>query len=123
MEVLQILLPYIGWVIAGVVVISVGSILASVHNTRMKIRNGYPLEGMWGQSLKPELTTEAMERVKLMTQENAALRAELGSVKDRLAVIERIVTDKGFDVARQIEQLRENEGGVSLAFDRDKAAR
>lgn len=122
MDVLQVLLPYIGWLIAGTVAISLGGIVAQVHNTRMKIKHGYPMEGMWGQSLKPELTTEAMERVKLVTQENAALRAELGSVKDRLAVIERIVTDKGFDVARQIDQLREADAGVSLAFDRDKAA-
>jgi len=107
MDVLQQILPYIGWGIAGVVAVSLGGILASVHNTRMKIKNGYPLEGMWGQSLKPTITTEATERVKLLTQENAALRAEMGSVKDRLAVIERIVTNKGFDVARQIDALRD----------------
>jgi hypothetical protein len=101
------ILPYIGWIIAAAVVISVAGIMASVHSTRLKIKNGYPLEGMWGQSLKPELTSEAMERVRMLTQENAGLRAELGSMKDRLAVVERIVTDKGFDVARQIEQLRE----------------
>ena len=47
------------------------------------------------------------ERLKLATQENAALRAELGSVKDRLGVVERIVTDQGFDVSRQIDRLRE----------------
>jgi hypothetical protein len=107
MDVLQQLLPYIGWVIAGAVAVSLGGILASVHTTRMKIKNGYPLEGMWGQSLKPGLTSEAMERVKLLTQENASLRAELGSMKDRLAVVERIVTDKGFDVAHQIDALRD----------------
>ena len=107
MDVLQQILPYVGWAIAGVVAISLGGILASVHNTRLKIKNGYPIEGMWGQSLKPEMTTEAMERVKLLTQENAGLRAEMGSMKDRLAVVERIVTDKGFDVARQIDALRE----------------
>jgi len=101
------ILPYLGWTIGGVVTVLLGTILATVHNTRMKIKNGYPLEGMWGQSLKPELTSESMERVKLLTQENAALRAELGSMKDRLAVVERIVTDKGFDVAHQIERLRE----------------
>ena len=121
MEVLQELLPYIGWLIAGVVAISGAGILASVHNTRLKIKNGYPIEGMWGQSLKPEMTSEAMERVKLVTQENAGLRAELAAVKDRLAVVERIVTDKGFDVARQIDRLREGDTGVALAFDRDKA--
>jgi len=101
------ILPYIGWVIGGAVAVAMTGILASVHSTRLKIKNGYPLEGMWGQSLKPEMTSEALERVKLLTQENAALRAELGSMKDRLAVVERIVTDKGFDVARQIENLRE----------------
>jgi hypothetical protein len=107
MDVLQQLLPYIGWVIAGGVAVSLGGIFASVHNTRLKIKNGYPIEGMWGQSLKPGTDAESLERVKLLTQENAALRAELGSIKDRMAVVERIVTDKGFDVARQIDALRD----------------
>jgi hypothetical protein len=89
------------------VAISLGGILASVHNTRLKIKNGYPIEGMWGQSLKPGTDAESKERITLLTQENAALRAELGSMKDRMAVVERIVTDKGFDVARQIDALRD----------------
>ena len=122
MDVLQQILPYVGWAIAGVVAISLGGILASVHNTRLKIKNGYPIEGMWGQSLKPGTDAESKERIKLLTQENASLRAELGSMKDRLAVVERIVTDKGFDVARQIDQLRESGAGVGLAFDRDKTS-
>jgi hypothetical protein len=112
MDVLQQILPYIGWVIAGAVAISLGGILASVHNTRMKIKNGYPLEGMWGQSLKPGMTSEASERVKLLTQENAELRAELGSLKDRLANVERIVTDSGYRLGHEIERLREDKGKV-----------
>lgn len=116
------ILPYLGWLITGAVAISVGGILASVHNTRLKIKNGYPIEGMWGQSLKPEMTSEAMERVKLVTQENAALRAELASMKDRLAVIERIVTDKGFDVAHQIERLRDpHETAPRIGASNDRA--
>jgi len=107
MDVVQQILPYIGWAITGVVAVSLGGILASVHNTRLKIKNGYPIEGMWGQSLKPGTDAESKERIKLLTQENASLRAELGSMKDRLAVVERIVTDKGFDVARQIDALRD----------------
>ncbi|PZT84799.1 MAG: hypothetical protein DI637_13170, partial [Citromicrobium sp.] len=63
------ILPYLGWVIAGGFTLGAGGILASVHTTRLKIKNGYPLEGMWGQSLKPEMTTEASERVTLLTQE------------------------------------------------------
>lgn len=103
----ETLIAYIPWVVAGGLALGAAGILSSVHNTRLKIKHGYPLEGMWGQSLRPELTSEAMERLKLATQENAALRAELGSVKDRLGVVERIVTDQGFDVSRQIDRLRE----------------
>ena len=82
--------------------------MASVHNTRLKIRHGYPLEGMWGQSLKPGIANEAVERIKLLSQENAALRAELGSVKDRLGNVERIVTDGGYHLTSQIEALRDS---------------
>jgi len=118
------ILPYIGWIVGAGFIVAIAGIVASVHGTRLKIKNGYPLEGMWGQSLKPELTSEAMERVRMLTQENAGLRAELGSLKDRLAVVERIVTDKGFDVARQIEQLRDERqatAGVAIEAERDKA--
>ena len=118
--VLEQLLPYIGWVIAAVAVVSIGGIFAAVHNTRLKIKHGYPLEGMWGQSLKPAVTTEAMERVKLLTQENAQLRAEIGSLQDRLIVIERIVTDGGYRLGHEIERLRDEP--VRVETERDKPA-
>lgn len=101
------ILPYLGWVIAGCFTLGAGGILASVHTTRLKIKNGYPLEGMWGQSLKPEMTTEASERVTLLTQENAQLRAELGSLKDRLGNVERIVTDSGYQLTHEFDRLRD----------------
>lgn len=100
--------PYMGWAIAGTIALGAGGIWSSVHTTKLKIKNGYPLEGMWGQSLKPEMTSESMERVRLLTQENAGLRAELSSVKDRLATVERIVTDGGFALTHQIEALRDS---------------
>lgn len=112
MDALQQLLPYIGWVIAGAVVISLGGILASVHNTRLKIKNGYPIEGMWGQSLKPGTDAESKERIKLLTQENAQLRAEIGSLADRLINVERIVTDSGYRLGHEIELLRDEQGKV-----------
>lgn len=101
------ILPYLGWIIAGGFTLGAGGILASVHTTRLKIKNGYPLEGMWGQSLKPEMTTEASERVTLLTQENAQLRAELGSLKDRLGNVERIVTDSGYQLTHEFDRLRD----------------
>ena len=77
-----------------------------VLTTWMRIKNGYPLDGAWGQAIYPQKNDETVERVKLLSQENAQLRAELGSVKDRLANVERIVTDGSLALDREIEQLR-----------------
>ena len=101
------LLPYLGWIIGGAFTLGAAGIVASVHTTRLKIKNGYPLEGMWGQSLKPGNTSQAQERVALLTQENAQLRAELGSIKDRLGNVERIVTDSGYHLTHEIDRLRD----------------
>jgi hypothetical protein len=82
-----------------------------VLTTWLRIKNGYPLDGAWGQALHPHTDKEAMERIKLLTGENAQLRAELGSVKDRLETIERIVTDQPLRLAKEIEQLAIDNGG------------
>ena len=77
-----------------------------VITTWLRIKNGYPLDGAWGQAVYPKKNDEAMERVKLLSQENAQLRAELGSVKDRLANVERIVTDDSHRLTQEIDALR-----------------
>lgn len=101
------ILPYIGWLIGGGFALGAMGIVASFQTTRMKIKNGYPLEGMWGQSLKPGSDKETAHRVTLLTQENAELRAELGAMKDRLANVERIVTDGGYHLGAEIDALRD----------------
>ena len=102
------LLPYLGWIIGGAFTLGAAGIIASVHTTRLKIKNGYPLAGMWGQSLKPGNTSQAQERVALLTQENAQLRAEMGAMKDRLANVERIVTDSGYQLSHEFERLKDS---------------
>ncbi|WP_246623411.1 hypothetical protein [Sphingomonas colocasiae] len=87
-------------------IIVVAAVAGWVITTWMRIRHGYPLDGAWGQAVYPRKNDEAVERVKLLTQENAQLRAEIGSIKDRLANVERIVTDEAHSLTREIEQLR-----------------
>ena len=89
-----------------VTMVGIAGIGGWVFTTWLRVKNGYPLENSWGKAVYPKTGDEAMERVKLLSQENAQLRAELGSVKDRLAVIERIVTDDSHRVAAEIEALR-----------------
>ena len=78
-----------------------------IFTTWLRVKNGYPLDGQWGQALYPRKNDEMIERVKLLSQENAQLRAELGSIKDRLANVERIVTDEAHGLTREIETLRD----------------
>jgi hypothetical protein len=88
------------------VILGLGMVVGWVLTTWMRIKNGYPLDGSWGQALYPKNNDETIERVKLLSQENAQLRAELGSIKDRLANVERIVTDSSHSLDREIEALR-----------------
>ena len=76
-----------------------------VITTWLRIKNGYPLDGAWGQAIHPHTDKEAMERIKLLSAENAQLRAEIGSMKDRLETVERIVTDKPSLLAQEIDRL------------------
>lgn len=78
-----------------------------VINTWLRIKNGYPLESSWGKAIYPK-DKVSDERVKLLTQDNAQLRAELGAMKDRLANVERIVTDSGFHLTHEIDRLRDD---------------
>jgi hypothetical protein len=105
-----LLLSYLPMLVLGVVVIVVASVWGWTHTTKLKINAGYPLEGMWGQSLHPKRDAQTDQRVMLLTQENAQLQAELGSVKDRLANVERIVTDSGFQLTSEIDRLRGDKG-------------
>ena len=98
-------------VLGGVTIVGV-SVGGWLYNTRQKIKHGYPLESMWGKPLHPQVTNEAQERVKLLTQENAQLRAEIGSLHDRLVSVERIVTDSGYQLGHEIDRLREVKGNV-----------
>ena len=86
--------------------IGMAAVLGWVFTTWLRIKHGYPLDGAWGQAIYPKNADETVERVKLLSQENAQLRAELGAVKDRLANVERIVTDDGHRLTQEIEALR-----------------
>ncbi|MBX9813513.1 MAG: hypothetical protein K2X76_02290 [Sphingomonas sp.] len=90
----------------AVALVGVAGMIGWVVTTWLRVRHGYPLDGQWGQALYPKRQDETVERVRLLSQENAQLRAELSAVKDRLANVERIVTDGAHGLEREIEALR-----------------
>ncbi|WP_369027021.1 hypothetical protein [Qipengyuania sp. RANM35] len=72
-------------------------------NNWIRARHGYSLEDEWGGKTERKDSDEA----KQLRAENGELRALLGKVDKRMQVLERIVTDKGYSVAAEIEALRD----------------
>lgn len=103
-DLLRIVLPLSALIVA----IGVGGTLL---NNWLKIKNGYPLSNSWGMPIHPKTDRESAERISLLTTENAQLRAEIGSVKDRLATLERIATEQPSKLAREIDALTIDKGG------------
>src|SRR6476619_352269 len=107
-QVFSFVMQVLPWA-ALIVALGVGGSLVS---TLIKIKNGYPLQSSWGFPLHPKSDQESLERIKLLTGENAQLRAELGSVKDRLETLERIATDQPARLARDIDALHDQGGNA-----------
>jgi len=87
-----------GFVMAIIAICTIGWLV----NNWIRARHGYALEDEWGGK-----TERSAGNLKLLQEENALLRDRLAKFEDRTIVLERIVTDKGYDVAHQIETLRD----------------
>jgi len=72
-------------------------------NNWIRARHGYPLEDEWGgKTAKPD----SGETLRLEA-ENRALHEKLDAMQDRLVVLEKIVTDRGYSLSTEIEALRD----------------
>lgn len=107
----QTIIPNLPWMLGLGLVIGLTAVVGWVFTTWLRIKHGYPLENSWGMAIHPTTDREAAERIKLLTSENAQLRAEIGSIKDRLETVERIVTDQPSKLAREIDALTIDKGG------------
>ena len=87
------------FVIAIIAISTIGWVI----NNWIRARHGYALEDEWGG--KTDRADQAATRS--LRNENAELREQVDHFADRVKVFERIVTDKGYTVADQIEALRE----------------
>lgn len=86
-----------------------------------------PVVAIWTKH-QQKMAEMQIRSTATQTAEMAAQYAsQVKELEQRVRVLERIVTDGGYDVATQIEALRdtrkvENEGsGVPLTFDRERA--
>jgi hypothetical protein len=92
------------FVIAIVALLTVGWLV----NNWIRARHGYPLEDEWGgkTSLTDGDYPEAERKIMLLSHENETLSGKIGHLEERVAVLERIVTDKAVRLSEEIERLR-----------------
>ena len=83
---------------------------------------------VWMNNQK-KLEEKRLDAAANSSAEQAALRAtNIAELEKRIEVLERIVTDRGYDVATQIEALRDardhdaDEAGTPMSFDKRENA-
>jgi hypothetical protein len=74
-------------------------------NNWIRAKHGYPVENEWkGVSAKGDPGAE--RKIELLSHENERLTGQISRLEERLAVLERIVTDPAERTAREIDALR-----------------
>lgn len=96
-----------GPLVAIVLVMTVGWLV----NNWIRAKHGYALEDEWGGKTHKGESDDA----RGLREENARLAERLAHFEDRVVVLEKIVTDRGFDLAHQIEALRDERPALAAA--------
>ena len=88
------------------------STLGWLINNWIRAKHGYSLEDEWGGKTERSETAEA----NALKAENRALHDKLDAMQDRMIVLEKIVTDRGYSLSDEIDALRDRKGdsGVPL---------
>ncbi len=71
----------------------------------IRAKHGYPLEGEWGGTINKD-DPKAARKIELLSNENEQLTGKVTRLEDRIAVLERIVTDKPARLSAEIDGLR-----------------
>jgi hypothetical protein len=74
-------------------------------NNWIRAKHGYALEDEWGGK-SGKIDAEADRKIMLLSNENETLNSKVGHLEERIAVLERIVTDKAGRLSQEIENLR-----------------
>ena len=76
-----------------------------IFNNWIRAKHGYPLEDEWGGKTA-KIDIDGDRKIALLSNENEALNGKIGHLEERIAVLERIVTDKAGRLSEEIENLR-----------------
>ena len=93
---------------------------AWVINNWIRAKNGYALEDEWGGKTEKAESAET----RRLRAENRELNDKLDTMQDRMIVLEKIVTDRGYSLSEEIEALRDRtpNAGVPLNIRKSEKA-
>lgn len=91
-----------GFVIALVTICTLGTLFT----TWVRAKHGYPVENEWTGKTVSRSDPAAERKIELLTTENERLTGQISRLEERIAVLERIVTDPADRTARAIDALR-----------------
>jgi len=74
-----------------------------IVNNYIRAKHGYPLEDEWGGKTERADSAETQR----LQAENKELHSKLDAMQDRMIVLEKIVTDRGYSLSEEIEALRD----------------
>lgn len=99
-----------------VILVVAACLIGWLVNNWIRARHGYDLEDSWGG--KSSRKGSDAETAKLR-EENARLHEKMDTMQDRMVVLEKIVTDRGYSLSDEIEALRDpsadrSDSGVPL---------
>jgi hypothetical protein len=88
-----------GAIVAIVLICTAGWLV----NSWIRAKHGYPIEDQFGGKTDRK---DSGENARLKA-ENRELHSKLEAMQDRMIVIEKIVTDRGYSLSAEIEALRD----------------
>ena len=95
-----------GFVLGIIAISTLGWLISSW----IRARHGYPVENEWS-GMTHKIDPQSERQIAQLNEENGALSANVRSLEERLAVLERIATDAPSKLAREIEALSPEKGG------------
>ena len=78
-------------------------------NNWIRAKHGYSLEDEWGGKTERSDSHETKE----LRAENRQLHEKLDMMQDRMIVLEKIVTDRGYSLSDEIEALRDSSANTN----------
>lgn len=78
-------------------------------NNWIRAKHGYELEDEWGGKSTPTNASKVNDaETARLKAENRELNDKLDTMQDRMIVLEKIVTDRGYSLSEEIEALRDH---------------